>query len=267
MKYMQSWQDFMRMPENKALKESKGVHACKQKFIQEQNKMQWFDPMIINETNEPGQSVQNSINSDGGSTQFITGHSAHVSTFTWASQTLRAGITGSTQWGITANTLAPSVTDFTSGHTNTRKKVLLAFVTGSSTHTLGALSTAGYDCVVTASAINDSDGAVLNNATGSWANQMAENVANQGATAVVGGFTNTIAPSTLMTIATGSAPSTTFTITNAVAGGVVNASTDIAAGTGSIALTTNGLDTFHHQQGTQIFDGERLPYNNMPRKS
>ena len=48
MKYFQSWQDFMRMPANKALKESKGIHACKQKFIQEQNKMQWFDPIIHN---------------------------------------------------------------------------------------------------------------------------------------------------------------------------------------------------------------------------
>ena len=38
MKYFQTWQDFMRMPENKALKESKGIHACKQKFIQELNR-------------------------------------------------------------------------------------------------------------------------------------------------------------------------------------------------------------------------------------
>ena len=48
MKYMQSWQDFMRMPVNKALKESKGIQACKQKYIQEQNRMQWFDPIIHN---------------------------------------------------------------------------------------------------------------------------------------------------------------------------------------------------------------------------
>jgi hypothetical protein len=48
MKYQQSWQDFMRMPVNKALKESKGIQACKQKYIQEQNRMQWFDPIIHN---------------------------------------------------------------------------------------------------------------------------------------------------------------------------------------------------------------------------
>ena len=49
MKYFQSWQDFMRDPANKSLKESKGIHACKQKFIQEQNRQQWYDPIIITE--------------------------------------------------------------------------------------------------------------------------------------------------------------------------------------------------------------------------
>ena len=34
MKYTLTWQDFMRQPENKQLKESKGIHACKQKYIQ-----------------------------------------------------------------------------------------------------------------------------------------------------------------------------------------------------------------------------------------
>ena len=38
MKYSMTWQDFMRQPENKTLKESKGIQACKQKYLQEQNK-------------------------------------------------------------------------------------------------------------------------------------------------------------------------------------------------------------------------------------
>ena len=42
MKYFQSWQDFMRDPDNKALKESKGIHACKQKYIQEQEKQMYL---------------------------------------------------------------------------------------------------------------------------------------------------------------------------------------------------------------------------------
>ena len=71
MKFAQSWQDFIRMPEHKALKESKGIHACKQKYIQEQNKMQWHYPNLINETTSPGQSTNNSIAADGTGTPFI----------------------------------------------------------------------------------------------------------------------------------------------------------------------------------------------------
>ena len=47
MKYFNTWQDFMRQPEMMKLKESKGIHACKQRFIQERNKHQWYDPTII----------------------------------------------------------------------------------------------------------------------------------------------------------------------------------------------------------------------------
>ena len=57
MKYFQTWQDFMRQPEMMQLKEQKGIHACKQRYIQEQNKMQWFDPAIIAENQSPGVSV------------------------------------------------------------------------------------------------------------------------------------------------------------------------------------------------------------------
>ncbi len=54
MKYAQSWQDFMRDPANMSLKETKGIHACKQKYQQEQNKMQWHDPIVTPQnTNGP----------------------------------------------------------------------------------------------------------------------------------------------------------------------------------------------------------------------
>ena len=46
MRYFLTWQDFMRQATNKALLESKGMAACKQKFRQEQNKMMWNDPNI-----------------------------------------------------------------------------------------------------------------------------------------------------------------------------------------------------------------------------
>ena len=57
MKYTLSWQDFMRQPENKQLKENKGIHACKQKFIQEQNKLMWHDPTIITEAAQENPNV------------------------------------------------------------------------------------------------------------------------------------------------------------------------------------------------------------------
>ena len=99
MKYFQTWQDFMRMPANKALKESKGIHACKQKFIQEQNKMQWYDPMILQEQGPSDLSlVSPAAAGGGGSVGFITGNTAEVSTFTWASGS--SGITGSLTFAL-----------------------------------------------------------------------------------------------------------------------------------------------------------------------
>ena len=104
MKYFQTWQDFMRQPENKALKEAKGIHACKQKYIQEQNKMQWYDPMIIQEASSPGQSVNNSVGADGGSTQFVTGNTAEVTTLTWAAN-ISSSITASANFDIVVDVL------------------------------------------------------------------------------------------------------------------------------------------------------------------
>ena len=66
MKYFQTWQDFMRVPENKALKEAKGIHACKQKYIQEQNKMQWHDPMILQEATQDAGQTNYANAADGG---------------------------------------------------------------------------------------------------------------------------------------------------------------------------------------------------------
>mgnify|MGYP003311867613 CR=1 FL=1 len=39
------------------------------------------------------------------------------------------------------------------------------------------------------------------------------------------------------------------------------------AASASVATSTTGLDTFHDEQGAQIFDADKLPYNNMPRKA
>ena len=48
MKYTLTWQDFMRQPENKLLKETKGMAACKLKFTQAQNRLMWMDPPPVN---------------------------------------------------------------------------------------------------------------------------------------------------------------------------------------------------------------------------
>jgi hypothetical protein len=103
--------------------------------------------------------------------------------------------------------------------------------------------------------------------TGSILNVLATNIANQSATAVVGGFTNTIAPSTLITAATGSAPYGSLVITNVNKGGVTDASrtgTTTGTTTASISTTTQGNDTYLGDEGAQVFDSVVLPYLTMP---
>ena len=298
MRFMKTWQDFMRMPANKALKESKGIHACKQKYIQEQNKMQWYDPIVLQENGDAGESVPAAAGGGGGgSAGFITGNTAEVATFTWeyaAASATDNSITGSNTSGlaigITANCLVPNATDFSAGHPDIRKKVLLAFVTASDLvaqdFTNAGLSTTGFDCVVTASCdsvvIKSGLAAVAVGLSGSWSQIMADNIAAQSATAEIAGFTNTIAPSTLLSVATQSYGGNTFTITNAVAGAVVDFSvsselplTSGAGGgsTGSLSTTTQGDDTFANSAPGQVFTAISntgdpiLPYSNIPYQS
>lgn len=190
----------------------------------------------------------------------MTGNTAHVSTFTWATG-LTPGFTSSANFGITVHAIN-GTTDFSQGHVNSRKKILLAVVTGSGDAALGGLSTTGYDIVVSAS----SDLTVLDkNASGSLAHALQTAVADQAAGAVVGGFTNTIAPSSLISL-TLPVSSGSFTITNATKASVANGTTDVASTTGSIAVTTQGTDTFVGDVGGQVFDGTLRPYTNMPRK-
>jgi len=277
MKYFQSWQDFMRMPENKALKESKGIHACKQKFIQEQNRMQWYDPMILQEQGPSDLSlVSPAAAGGGGSVGFITGQTAEVNTFTWASGS--SGITGSLTFVIHHNAIQ-GAQDYSYGHGDMRKKMLMVFCTSSTAASITGISTSGYDVVVTSS-IKQRAGADTNESsiTGSWANEMSRSIDGQSATAVVLGFTNTIAPKTLVTFATASvaAGSTTFTITNRKKGAVGNVSmSGMPSGTGSISVSTQGNDTWQGgtDQGSIIFNSVDvnnnpvLPYASFPYDS
>ena len=287
MKYAQSWQDFMREPANKALKESKGIHACKQKFIQEQNKMQWYDPIPLMENGDAGMSVPSAAGgAGGGSVSFITGHTAEASTFTWGNSTLNVftdsgsirsdGATGSLEARIIVHAIKGGGTDFSFGHADIRKKIGLFFTSGSTMPgLLGETDLSSYDVVVTASVkeatvLPGGVGGLSNGAwTGSLNNLMARNIANQPAGATVIGFTNTIAPSELITAATGSAPYNTLVITNVKKGGVADSSFSVlrvgtTADTGSIATTTQGKDTYANEIGAQIFDAQDAPYSSFP---
>jgi len=232
MKYFQTWQDFMRDPVNKALKESKGIHACKQKFIQEQNKMQWYDPMLLEGQQDAGST--NAANAtDGGSTQFITGLTNATSTFTWVPG-LTSNYTGSNATGaqfdaVTAMSHHALTTgeDYSHGHVSTRKKVLLAIVTGSHMADLGSVSTTGYDVVVTASYDGGVTGGSLN-----------FGVAGAGLIA-----SGTIS-ATLGDTINGKAITTTGSYVNAI----------------------DGNDTFFGDEGGQTFYGYEAPYTSLPSK-
>ena len=201
MKYTLSWQDFMRQPENKQLKENKGIHACKQKFIQEQNKLMWHDPTIITEAAQDA-GVINNVNAPyGGSTSFVTGNSSEVVTFTWDSA-LTCGITGSGGNFKIEGHFLTNETSFVADHTDIRKSYAILFTSGSVTSSLGlgtgltGFSSTGLDMLVTASAalIAVAGDRSVFATTGSWANVLTNAVTGQASNASVLGFTNTIAP-------------------------------------------------------------------------
>ena len=277
MKYYQSWQDFMRDPVNKALKESKGIHACKQKFIQEQNKMQWMDPMIIQENGAAADPTAfAAAGAGGGSTSFITGNDFEVTTFTFP-LSLAADFTGSIDednayFDVEAY---DGNTDFSADHVNTMKTFRFFLVSGSgpmNDRNFSPTIPAGIHGVITASATHIATDAALAadnvHITGSILGQFVRAIKDQAATDIVAGFTNTIKPSTLFTAITSSA--NVLQITNVYKSAVQEAS--IGTGfstnaTASIATTTTALDTYFDDQGAQVFDGDNLPFSNMPRKA
>ena len=298
MKYFQSWQDFMRDPANKALKESKGIHACKQKYIQYQNKHQWYDPMIL-EHQSPGDSVGNQTSADGKSTQYITGNTAQVSTVTWnsgnnnitssANQGSGSGELSADQEGFEASSYFDiegfylsgdgSTEDWTQNHTNSRYKFRCFLTTGS----LAVVSKpAGFHGALTGSpGVSSSPGGNLLGGTagitGSVFAGLKDAINNSPASAVVGGNTNgSIAPSTLFS-ATLNAGSSSLTITSQNAGSSANitssyGTSDVVtlglsvSGSMTSATTTTGKCTYEYDQGTQTFDATLGPWASMPRK-
>ena len=277
MKYFQTWQDFMRQPENKALKEAKGIHACKQKYIQEQNKMQWNDPVMLTENNgDAGISIADAAAAAaGGGTDFITGNTAQISTVTFP-LSLAADFTASIDednayFDVEAY---DGSTDFSNNHANSTKTFRFFLVSGSgpmNDRNFAPTIPGNIDGVITASATHIATDAVTAgdnvHITGSILGQFVRAIKDQAATDIVAGFTNTIKPSTLFTAITSSA--NVLQITNKYRG----AATDISIGTGlstdttaSVAVTTNGDNTFFSEQGALVFDGDALPFTTIPIK-
>ena len=132
MRYYQTWADYSRRPEVKQLIESKGMSFVRQQYQREVNFMQWNDPVIINETNQPGLSVSNPAvqgDNSAGSTQFITGFSKEESTVTFAAA-LTAGISGSINGTYVDIQARNGDTDFSRNHINSRKNFRLFISTG-----------------------------------------------------------------------------------------------------------------------------------------
>ena len=236
MKYTLTWQDFMRQPENKILKESKGIHACKQKFIQEQNKLMWNDPMMLNEAQGDAGQTNYANATSIGSTNYITGHSKEESALTFVNG-LNVDFTasiGNLYFDIEGYNGSE---DFSLDHTNTMK-TFRAYITSESLATFAPTVPATIDGVIAASVSMSSDAS--KHGTGSITHDLRVAIEGQTATATVAGFTNTIAPSTLFT-AVSSSVGSVLNITNTNAASVAAITTTIGSTTASVAVSTNSL--------------------------
>ena len=267
MRYYQTWSDFSRRPEVKQLIENKGMEFARQQYQREVNFMQWNDPVIINETNQPGLSVSNPAaqgDNSVNSTQFITGYSKETSTFTFAKE-LDPGITGSGLNGVFFDIVGyDGTTDFSHQHINSMKRFRCFISTGSG-ETFSVPS--NISGVISASVDQVAAGTL--EVSESLLNLFRDAINNQGATNSVAGFTNTIAPNTIFS---GSRTDNVLTITREYNAGVSNiqlgggSDTVNLSDTASVATPVEGQDTYHFAQGMQVFDGAKLPYAAMPRK-
>jgi hypothetical protein len=237
-----SWQEYSNHPQVKPLVESKGIAYVRDLYLLEFKRAEFYDPIFPSATPAQGQ----------GTALTITGNTAEVSRFTWTSG-LTNGITGSNH-PLSASidgfyvdvTGYNNTTDYSLGWSQSFKTFRFYLTSGSSqTYTVPS-SIAG---VVTASYSRTE----TVNVTGSLINKWKDAITNQSATAVVGGFTNTIAPADLFS-ATVAAGSGSITFTNDYKSSVPAISTNISSGTGSVATITNGLDQFMFVAESPVFD-------------
>jgi hypothetical protein len=260
MRYYQTWSDYSRRPEVQSLIESKGMEYVRQQYMREVNYMQWNYPTQINESTSPGGAVNNAINADGSSTQFITGYSKETSTFTLANG-LADGFEDAIHGTFFDVYAYNNTVDYSLDHADSVKQIR-CFITTGSAETFS--NTGGAACVITAS-VDGVSGIV----TGSILESFRDAINNQGASAVVAGFTNTFAPSDIIS---GSVTDNVLTITREYNAGVPDISLTAGSNTinlsdtASVATPVNGLDTYYYAQGMQVFDGAVAPYSTLPRK-
>ena len=169
-------------------------------------------------------------------------------------------------------------TDFSAGHENSFKTFRFFLVSGGlDINPFTPTIPPTIDGVITASAEHIASFAITAadnvHITGSILGQWDNQIRNQAADFTVAGFTNTIAPSSLFTVNTGSAGYTDVGRNEIeIKGKFFSAVTDISLGTGfstdttgSVA-TTKGSNTYHEEQGALIFDGSEQPFSLMPIK-
>ena len=264
------WRDYTRQPHIKQLIESKGVEAARVQFIKDSNKALWDDPFIINENHQsPGTSVSNNNAAALGSNPQIIGDTAEVSRFAWVT-TITNNITGSNH-PLSASiheyyfdvSAYDGTVDYSYNHANSTKTFRFLVISGSGGYTYS--NTSGLAGLITASYTRSETA----NITGSLLHQFKDAIVNQGATAVVAGFTNTIKPDTLFipVLAVGSG---SLTLTHVNEGGVPDLSTNFTTATASVSVTTNGLDKYYNNTnyyvGAVKFDGATGPYKTLTRK-
>ena len=265
------WRNYTRQPHIKQLIETKGVEAARVQFIKDSNKALWNDPFILNESYEsPGTSVSNNSSAAGGSNPFLYGNTAETQSFAWVSS-ITNNITGSNHplsasiheyyFDVTAYNGA---VDYSFGHTDSFKTFRFLVISGSGAYTYS--NTTGLAGLVTASYTRTE----TINVTGSLLFKFKDAIANQSATAVVAGFTNTIAPTTLFTpiLAAGSG---SLSIAHVNKGGVPSLSTTFTSTTASVSVTTQGTDKLYDgndltNPNNIIVDGALLPYTSLIRK-
>ena len=261
------WRNYTRQPHIKQLIETKGVEAARVQFVKDSNKALWNDPFILNESYEsPGTSLSNNASAAGGSNPFLYGNTAETQNVAWVS-TITNGITGSGAglheyyFNVTAYNGA---VDYSFGHTDSFKTFRFLVVSASAGYTYS--NTTGLAGLVTASYTKTE----TVNITGSLLNRFKDAIANQSATAVVAGFTNTIAPTTLFT-PTLAAGSGSLSIAHVNKGGVPSLSTTFTSTTASVSVTTQGTDKLYDgndliNPNNIIVDGALLPYTSLIRK-